>query len=215
MLNDSQTGWGFGILGLVRGIFEGGVGSLTILAFLTLGCASPTSAPEIAVETMSLQGLYPEALRVAQAWKGDAYLVDAQTTFWVGGSEGYRYANFSFRSPSTDVVGLFVGYDPETGLFEDEWLSIAKVDPQREPEIRDADWPIDSFQALEIVQAAGGAEFLSGRVDRDLYMYLRLKTRQEGEQAKVVWIAAYYDETASQSLIVVIDALTGNLVEMR
>jgi hypothetical protein len=191
------------------------MGVLAILAWLALSCTSSTPPPEISVETLSLQALYPEALSIAQKWKEDAYLVRAQTTFWVRGAEGYRYANFSFRSPSTDVIGLYIGYDPETGLFEDEWLSIAKVDSQREPEIRDADWPIDSPQALEIAQSLGGAEFLSGRADRDLYMYLRLRTQREGEQAQTVWTAAYYYETAGQSLIVVIDALTGEVIETR
>jgi hypothetical protein len=189
------------------------IGTLVCLGFLVLGCGASTTPSEVIVSTLSIRSLYPEALEVAKDWKEDAYLVEAQVSFGESSVDEYQYADFDFRSPSTKIVGLSVWYDPATDSFRDEWLSIAKVDPSREPEIKDSDWHIDSTEALEIAQAHGGAEFLAGRSDSHLYLYLRLEKRQNNGQPLTVWLAAYYDETAGEELFVVIDALSGEVVE--
>ena len=99
-----------------------------------LGCGASTPAAPIQTETLSIKDLYPRALEVAKAWKEDAFLVDAETSFWLDGADMYQYALFYFRSPSTNIIGLHVWYDPATDTFRDKWLSIHARDPERDPE---------------------------------------------------------------------------------
>jgi hypothetical protein len=185
------------------------------LIVLIVSCASPTPSAPVSVDTFSIRDLYPEAMQLAKTWKQDAYLVWAHTTFWPTDGDEFRRASFSFRSRSTDLIGLLIGYDPATGSFEDEWVSVAKESPQRKIEIEDTDWRLDSTEALEIAQRAGGAEFLAGRIDEDLLLYIRLENRQVDGNVQTVWFAGYYlGMPASDSRRFVIDALTGQVLEV-
>lgn len=181
---------------------------------LLASCGPQDGTTPVAVRTLSLQDLYPTAVTLAEDWKEDAYLVDAMIPFDTGQPDAYRHANLVFRSPSTDIIGLSLWYDPETGSWQDEWLSIAKVDPQREPEIRQSDWSIDSLEALEIAQAHGGAEFLAGRPSGELYLRLRLKTEQVAERQLAVWKAMYRHRGTPDYLFVVIDTQTGEVLNV-
>ena len=182
---------------------------------LAASCASPTPPAPASVDTLSIRDLYLEAMQRAKAWKQDAYFVGAETSFWPTDGDGFQRAFFSFRSRSTDVIGLLVSYDPATNLFEDERLSVAKENPLRKIEIPDADWRLDSTEALEIAQRAGGAEFLAGRIDGDLQLYIRLEKRQVNGSMRTVWFAGYYVGTvSSDSLRIVIDAVTGQVLEV-
>lgn len=189
------------------------IGTVVCLVLLVLGCGTPTPPSPVIVRTLSIRSLYPEALEVAKDWKEDAYLVRAEVSFWEDDADGYQYAHFSFRSPSTDIIGLAVWYDPVTGSFRDKWLSVAKEDPERKPQINDSDWRIDSVEALEIAQSHGGKEFLNGRSENDLDLYLLLEKRQNNGLPLTVWFAAYYDRTLGEELFVVINALSGEVVE--
>ena len=189
------------------------LGVFLCATLLVQGCGTTAVPPEVSVQTQSLQALYPRALKIARDWKADAYLVRGQASFGIDGRDWYQYANFSFRSPQTDIIGLRIEYDPETDSFSDEWLSIAKVDPERYPRIEDSEWAIDSVEALEIAQAHGGADFLADRSDRDLNLYLRLKKQKRNANLSAVWFVAYYDETEPANLFVVVDALTGEVIE--
>lgn len=181
---------------------------------LLLSCGRQNRATPVAAQTLSMHELYPSAEALAEDWKEDAYLVYAMIPFDTGQADEYRHANFSFRSPSTDIIGLSLWYDPETDSWWDRWLSIAKVDPKTEPEIRDSDWSVDSVEALEIAQAHGGAEFLAGRPSGELYLRLRLETQQEAERQSTVWQVVYRHREASEHLYMVIDAQTGEVIDV-
>jgi hypothetical protein len=192
------------------------IGLAIYLFVLSVSCSAPTPPQPVSVDTLSLRDLYPGALRIAKAWKEDAYLVETQASFWPVDSNGFRRAFFSFRSSSTNVIGLFVSYDPATGLFEDEWLSVAHEDPQQKEEIADTDWRLDSIEALEVAQRAGGAEFLARQLDKDLHLYLRLEKRQIGTDLRTVWLVAYYaGMPPTTDTSIVIDAATGQVLEAR
>ena len=184
-------------------------------AILALGCSTPSPPHPVFVDTLSIRDLYPEALQIAEEWKKDAYLVDAKTSFWPQQSDEFQGASFSFRSRSTDVVGLVVRYDPTNDLFTEEWLSVFKENPRYKVEISDAEWRLDSVAALEIAQGAGGAKFLSEQLDEDLDLYLRLERHQSGQDARVVWFVMYYAGMPPfADLGVVIDAATGEVLEV-
>jgi len=191
--------------------------SVGLVVYLTVAglasCSTSTPPPLVAVDTLSIRDLYPEALQIAKAWKEDAYLVYVETSFWPTDSPAYQAASFGFRSRSTDFVGLFVSYDEATGQFEDQWLSVAKEARPRE-EIADTEWSLDSVQALEIAQEAGGAEFLAGKLDQDYVLYLRLEKWQADEDQRMAWMVRYYaGMPPSADLRIVIDAITGQVLE--
>lgn len=191
--------------------------SVGLVVYLTVAslasCSSSTPPLPVSVDTLSIRDLYPKALQIANAWKEDAYLVYVETSFWPIDSAAYQSAPFGFRSRSMDFIGLFVSYDEATGEFEDEWLSVAQEAPQRE-EIANEEWRLDSVEALEIAQGAGGAEFLAGQLDKDLLLYLRLEKRQVGQDQRMVWLVRYYaGMPPSADLRIVIDAVTGQVLE--
>jgi len=190
------------------------VGLIVYLIGLSLGCSTPTPPRPVLVETLSIQDLYPEALQIAKAWKEDAYFTGAYTSFWPTDSNEFQYASFSFRSRATDFIGLYVSYDPATDSFEEKWLGVAEEDPRYKAEIADAEWRLDSIEALEIAQGAGGSEFLAGQLDKDLDLYLRLEKRQIGQDLRTVWRVAYYvGMPPSDSQWILIDAVTGEVLE--
>lgn len=183
-----------------------------VVVFLA-SCSNSTPPPPVSVDTLSIRDLYPKALQIAKAWNEDAYLVFLETSFWPTDSPASQGASFSFRSRSMESIGLFVSYDKATGEFEDEWLSLANEARPRE-EIADAAWRLDSVEALEIAQEAGGAEFLAGHPDKDYLLYLRLEKRQADEDQRTVWLVRYYaGMPPSADLRIVIDALTGQVLE--
>lgn len=191
------------------------VGLVVYLIALSLGCSAPTPPPPMSVDTLSIRDLYPEALQIAKAWKMDAYFAGAQTSFWPTDSDEFRQASFHFLSRSTDFIGLRVSYDPETGSFEDEWLSVANEDPRQKEEIADVEWGLDSVDALEIAQNAGGGEFLAGQPGKRLVLYLRLEKRQVGQDLRTVWFVAYYaGMPPAADRRIVIDAMTGEILEV-
>jgi hypothetical protein len=186
------------------------------LVLLGSGCSGLSMSRPVPVDTLSIRDLYPGALQIAKAWKEDAYLVQAQTSFWPRDSNAFRSASFSFRSSSTDVIGLSVRYDPESASFTEEWLSVFKEDSRYKAEIADAEWHLDSVEALEISQQAGGAEFLEARRDLDYRtLYVRLEKHPVGQDLRTVWFVAYYAGMPSGAdLRIVIDAVTGEVLEV-
>ena len=185
------------------------VAALTLFLLLSCGPVKPQGGKS--VHTLSMRTLYPEALEVARAWKEDAFLVGADVDFALDDTEHNHLPSFFFLSPSTEVVGLFVNYDVETGTFSDEWLSIAKMDRSRYPEILDDEWPIDSVDALQIAQNHGGSEFLASRAGWDLHLLMHLRKRQTSGQSMTYWTVLYYDQYAREDLRMRVDASTGDV----
>lgn len=183
--------------------------------WLCLSCASPTPLEDVAVTTLSMHELHPGALQAAKAWKTDAYLVGAHAPFWVSDAQAYPVAIFDFRSSSNDTIGLQVTYDPATTAFESTWLSISTVEPEREPQIFESEWRIDSTEALQIAHSHGGADFFRGRSGKDLYLYLRLEKWQGDEQILTVWRVTYSDLHLLEGIRIRIDASTGRVVEIK
>jgi len=178
-----------------------------------LSCGLTGELSDASTRTCSIRNLYPDALRIAKGWEEDAYFVGAEALFSASGTTGYPPCTFSFRSPTTNVVGLFVVYDPAMGQFKSKWVSIAKEDPQHYPEIKESDWFIDSTEALKVAQEHSGAKFLSGRSANDLDLFLRLEKRwQQNEQFLTVWRVSYNDLSTGQSLNILVDALTGQVI---
>lgn len=192
---------------------RGTIGLLVWLLVVGQSCGSPTRPPTTAVETLSLRDLYPHAVAIAKQWKEDACLVDVELSFWPVGVEGYGRASFFFRSPSTDIVQMFVRYRRATGEFTSDLLSV-KEEPLRCLQGKDTDWPVDSIDALNVAQAHGGATFLAHRSWENLHLFLRLGKRLEGNRLLTVWWVAYNDTATGQSTEVLIDATKGQVVQI-
>jgi hypothetical protein len=194
--------------------FLGNILIAVFLILLVLGCDSRTPQEETLVRTQSMQSLYPEALRLAQEWKTDAYLVRAETDFTLDDDSRDLYYNFVFRSRSSPFMAMLLSYDSTRGSLREKLLPVPTNNTGRDLEILDTDWSIDSVEALQVAQAHGGSEFLTKHSSSNLSLLLRLEKRLEGEQSKTVWLVSYYDQFAIEVLRVVVDASTGGVVEV-
>jgi hypothetical protein len=161
-----------------------------------------------------VQSLYPEALQLAQEWKTDAYLVSAETDFAFGDDGRDLYYNFLFRSHSSPLMQILLSYESTTGSIREKLLAAPENSTEQDLEILDTAWPIDSVEALQIAQAHGGSEFLAEHSSSNLSLLMRLEKRLEGDELKTIWFVSYYDQLAIEVLRVVVDASTGDVVEV-
>lgn len=186
----------------------------TLGCVLLLGCTPEVSEEPVTVHTLSVQALYPEALRIATAWKPDAYLIGASADFAIDDSDCPLRVFFSFYAPSASIFFLDVQYNSEAQAFEKEALSSGgHIDPVRYPQILDTDWEVDSTEALEIAQAHGGAEFFTGRSSHYLCSsFVKLEKKMVEGQWVTRWRATYSDATTREGLFVHIDALNGEVI---
>ena len=183
---------------------------------LVLGCGSGAPREQVPVCTQSVRRLYPESLQIAQKWRADAYLVRAETDFVIGVCDSRDlYYNFVFRSHSSPLMQIFLSYDSTKDSLREKLFAVPADSTEHDTEISDTDWPVDSVEALQVAQAHGGSEFLARHSSsNNLSLLLRLEKRLEGQQTRTVWFVSYYDQLAAEVLRVVVDASTGEVVEV-
>jgi hypothetical protein len=184
-----------------------------VVGLLAAGCGVVGNPGEVAVETISMQKLYPQAMQLGQAWKVDAQFVGAETPFWISGTGGAETCAFYFISPTTSGTRLVVEYNTRTQLFSDRYQAISRADAASQRPIDDGDWPVNSVDALKTAESQGGAQFLVGRPANHLSLGMRLAKVPRGDQFPTLWVLDYEDLESGQYLQIAVDARSGAVVE--
>jgi hypothetical protein len=169
------------------------------------------SSPRLAV--LSARTFWPQALALAQEWRPDVYVrvvrvrVDAPSR---NSSSEHPVVRFSFQSPSEDYVTFVVACDAKgCGSFEVEQKPQYPL-RQCTPFALD-DFALDSKDALDIGLQNGGESYMQLQT---VSVLLMLNRTSPGCNGPVVWRASFANLAAVEGLDVVIDAVTGEVVEI-
>jgi hypothetical protein len=167
------------------------------------------SSPRLAV--LSARTFWPQALALAQEWRPDVYVrsVDVDVPLRNSSSD-HRTMWFSFQSPGEDFVTLVVACDAKgCGSFEVEQKPQYPL-RQCTPFALD-DFALDSKDALDIGLQNGGESYMQLQT---VSVLLMLNRTSPGCNGPVVWRASFANLAAVEGLDVVIDAVTGEVVEI-
>ncbi len=150
------------------------------------------------------------ALVKAQAWHEDAQLVSV-TSSWnqvtlheLGQPSRWRYR---FYSPSQKRF-FFVTVNPDQSLFG---LSHAERLRNAAPPEPIVVWELDSLTALNIWVNHGGAIMLNHLSDLQVVAQLQ----DQNEDNPLTWTVAGYEPTTKHYHTVVVDALTGEILDVK
>jgi hypothetical protein len=195
--------------------------ALLLVTIVAGGCAdqgrqsqTPTSTPLRHLPALSARTFWPQASALAQEWRPDAYVRDITVEVDVrlrNSSPDRRVIYFSVQSPNEDYVQLAVACDAKgCDSFEVEQKPEYPL-MQCIPFALD-DFTLDSGDALEIGLQRGGEKYMQLQI---VSVILKLNRASPGCTGSLEWTASFADLTAIEGLDVIIDAVTGEVVEIR
>lgn len=166
------------------------------------------------VRIFSIREIYPTALAAAKQWNSDAYLYVADLLFWPREPSKALWAALGFRSRSHPELYLNVYIKEESqGLSTKSEEGVFQVPRPEGPPVYSDELGLDAFDALEITNRLGGADFLA-RNQPTYPQSLHLEYEQPYfSEGPVVWWAGYADPASGEQLTIVVDANTGELLK--
>ena len=167
------------------------------------------------LRVLSVKEHYPQALAVAREWRSDAMLNLAIAYFHAADEPRDLSISYFFNSAGPPPIWLTVRLKQlETGLvvqIEDGELFPGQ--PVGDP-VDPLQLPLDSPEALSIILQNGGANFLARHNNPFSPIGLHLEYRKRWySEGPLVWSAGFADQVSRESLVIRIDAHTGEPVE--
>jgi hypothetical protein len=148
--------------------------------------------------------------RVRNGWQQDAALVTASATWPLVNSadelrDGEANWNFIFYSPSeSTAVAANVGNQQVS--VSDPYPIYQKLDP-----LEVSGWQIDSHEALVVFLLHGGNQFLDQQEDVTVTSQLDAYS----DNSRMVWLVSAFANRNGNTLTLVIDATSGDVIEVR
>lgn len=189
---------------------------MTVLASLVLSQDSTVGSPQF--DVLTLREIYPEALAQARGWRADAYLEQASFSVRLPGEFAGPSARLDFRSATAPAAWLVITInetDDGYALSVNSGNVRNRDRPLGEP-IVPGRLALNTAEAVEISLANGGAESIASDGHSTTWrMELRLQNEDETNVAgPLVWRAEYYGPVEGQGLTVVINAETGEVLDV-
>jgi hypothetical protein len=185
--------------------------TIAISACVNQGLESATpSLQNIRLSALSSRVLWPQALALAQEWRCDAYISNVGVEVRLPNVPSSRSTvSLLFQSPSEDLGTLTVLCNAEgCSSFEFEHTrTLQKCTP-----IALDDFVLDSSDVLEIGLQHGGETYVHRRTASVL---LQLGRHSPSCTGSVQWTVKFADLATTEGLIVVIDPITGEVIEVR
>lgn len=153
---------------------------------------------------------YEEAMDRARRWKPDAYLSSISAGV-APSSNPYAWLLFMFDSPSTPDSVYELHFIGET--WTSRLLAKGSMTGMASP-IKREDWSLDSVDAWSIAQAHGGEDFLLRHQDPTTSMTVTLAYWRVGTTQDVLAWRASYLIIYGDSLSIMIDPSTGDILEV-
>lgn len=192
---------------------------LSIAASTVTSCsilmAEATETPEFPFPVISARGVWPLAVEEALRWREDSYPVDLSVNFDHENSQGvFNTVDFGFEAMGNEDETLWVicGYracfsevieEPESPLYgESEPISLE-------------DFKLDAKEALAISLNHGGRDFIPIMQERYISAFAKLTRLNPVHTGEVYWRVSYLEPATRDHLDVIIDANTGEVVEVR
>ena len=179
---------------------------------LAVGLNACNGKQELPVSVASLSNELLKLERAAMQWRPDAYLVDANVQLLNERSSRSTVTGY-FQSPSTEFEGILI-YLEQDGSIAAE-LVPHEVQVQQAMRITDADWQLDTVEALEIGLTAEGRQYLEENSDTKCgFMILERDVPDAPE--RVVWRVELAECLLGPSFqSIVIDANSGEVVRRK
>jgi len=154
------------------------------------------------------QAAFGEAEAMAHEWQADAVLLRADAT-WPPGLfmqdllDGASTWSFIFYSPAAGAIQQVTVIEERVTL-----LAERSYRPQQPPLATSA-WAVDSHTAVQTLMMNGGQDFL--RLSNDAVLSLSLRT--DAPNGRITWSATLAATETSRSLLMDIDAQTGDVLD--
>ncbi|OQY27321.1 MAG: hypothetical protein B6I38_10220 [Anaerolineaceae bacterium 4572_5.1] len=189
---------------------------LCLSALNSTGCnflgnnASDNTSQTPNISVLSVKFHWPQALELAQKWHSDAYLIDVTVDVLLPHVPSSRAeVGFVFRSPSDEKATL--GVICHNACYTEKFNSSLSL-PQCTPFSID-DIALDSKDALEIGLADGRDTYVDVQ-NASLQLKLeRNYPRCDGSM--ITWNIRFSNIVTFEGIDIVIDALTGDVTEIR
>ncbi|GAB4412275.1 MAG: hypothetical protein Kow00123_26100 [Anaerolineales bacterium] len=153
----------------------------------------------------SVREYYLEALQIAQQWRQDAQLVDADVQFYPQQWHRQPRVALVFRGTDSLYASLILHYID--GSVEQE--EITQTTPWQVRPIGSNEWELDTSDVLEIAQNNGGRAFLSEHPGAEVWVQLG-RYGPVGTSG-VWWLVKYIDFSSREDCMFAIDAVSGRI----
>jgi hypothetical protein len=174
-----------------------------------------TSVSNPSPPVVSARNFWSQALDMAQEWRSDAYVrlvrVDVPTPNGEVPEREDPRVGFVFQSPSEDHVTLVVTCGVKGCSSFEEARKLGYPVRQCIPIAFD-DFTLDSADVLDISLQQGGQDYVSLP---SASIFLKLSRSSPSCTESVVWRAAFIDVANRTGLDVIVDAVTGEIIEIR
>jgi hypothetical protein len=192
---------------------------ISIVLSLTSACSQSPSRvapiPQFPFPVLSARGAWSRAVEAALEWSEDAQVVDLRVSFDRVNSEGvFNTVDFGFESPTKNAESLWVicGYDVCTSeVITESDSSLAR----RSEPITLEDFQLDGRDALAISLDYGGRNFVPAMREEYISVFAKLSRLYPVSSGGVYWRVSYLEPGSRDHLDVIMDAKTGEVVEVQ
>ena len=169
-----------------------------------VGAADTRSQPLAVATTVELHGAYKQALGVALGWRNDVELVSVASSWQMAAGDRLTLQrpawSFSFYSPAARQVKV-VTVDQQ-GAQDGPQQPVDIAPRQVSP-----DWSMGSEDLLLTFLSYGGQAFMNTHPHGNIHLQLRSE-----DGGRSVWYVTGVDPVARQTLLVVVDALSRQVI---
>ena len=179
---------------------------------LAVSISACNGGEELPVSVASLRNELPKLEQAAMQWRPDAYLVDANVQLLNEQSSRSAVTGY-FQSPSTEFEGILI-YLEQDGSIVSELVPFEAQVPQAVP-ITDADWQLDTVEALERGMTAEDRQYLEENSNTKC-SFMILERDVPDAPERVVWRVELAECLLGPSFqSIVIDANSGDVVRRK
>jgi hypothetical protein len=165
---------------------------------------------------LSLKEIYPSAVDAAVKWQPDAYLHRASLSFWPR-NPSKASAGITFRSAGhpEEFLNVYIkGMElPQSLEITSERGEFPVPRPEGAP-INPSALGLDSVDALKVILEHGGADFIARNQPASAQSLILEYQDAFNSKGPLVWRAAFLDLGGLAQLKILIDAHTGELLQV-
>ena len=185
---------------------------LLLLSLMLSGCTARATVSAIDLQVLSVKEYYDDSFAVAREWQADAYLQSANAIArQLYDSRPPLRLSYSFFSKGKRSQALIVWIREDLTIDSEVVNMGGSAEDRREIQVEQ--WLLDSMDAIQIAQEAGGNEYISEYGPVEITAFLEYR-KKEGANT-VVWRISFLRTEAADSYVVEVDARTGEVLELR
>lgn len=164
--------------------------------------------------SLSVKAVWPVAVEKAREWQPDAYVSNLRLSFDHTDDGGeFGTVDFAFESPSSDEQSLWV-ICGRTTCASDVMPKPAYRSGIEPVPIQEEDFKIEGKKALEISLAEGGSDYMDIMKQKYIPTFAMLARLDPPDTGNLYWRTSYFDPATREHLDVIIDANSGEVIEV-